>query len=92
MSESATVPKRDLSISMSAANFYGLFISVPVVFLAAVLLIGVCGSEEVIQGLRRIFRAPVPVVVATLAGLLTQLDGWLRDGGAAHVASLCEWE
>jgi hypothetical protein len=21
-----------------------------------------------------------------------QLDGWLRDGSAAHVASLCEWE
>ena len=21
-----------------------------------------------------------------------QLDGWLRDGSAAHVESLCEWE
>jgi hypothetical protein len=21
-----------------------------------------------------------------------QLDGWLRDGSAAHIESLCEWE
>jgi len=21
-----------------------------------------------------------------------QLDGWLRDGSAAHVETLCEWE
>jgi hypothetical protein len=21
-----------------------------------------------------------------------QLDGWLRDGSAAHVESLCEWK
>jgi hypothetical protein len=23
---------------------------------------------------------------------VAQLDGWLRDGSAAHVASLCDWE
>jgi hypothetical protein len=23
---------------------------------------------------------------------VAQLDGWLRDGSAAHVESLCEWE
>jgi hypothetical protein len=22
----------------------------------------------------------------------SQLDGWLRDGSAAHVESLCEWQ
>lgn len=68
MAENIHLLKEDLSISMGKANLLGVVIALPIAFLLDLLLIAACGFEETIQGLKQIFRSPIPVLAIAVVG------------------------